>query len=162
MKTNNLHIITFIFSIGILVSTSCQDDDSIERRGKPTVTVENKSVTVTEGETATFILNVEYPVANKIDIRIDVLDAEGNPIVVVEPADGDDNSGNGYVPIDLDDIVVPYNTWFDSGYFQYGYQGGSGYIATFPPGVTSFDIDIETIQDELPNATKTVTLRFTA
>ncbi|MEZ4803238.1 MAG: hypothetical protein R2797_10735 [Gelidibacter sp.] len=161
MKKTSLYLTAFISLIGIFAS-SCQDDDSIERRGKPTVTVENKTVTVTEGETATFNLNVEYPVANKIDIRIDVLDEQGNPIVVVEPADGDANSGNGYVPIDLDDIVVPYNTWFDSGYFQYGYQGGSGYIATFPPGVSSFDIDIETLQDELPNATKTVTLRFTA
>lgn len=162
MKTNKIYIITCLSALGILVSTACQDDDSIDRRGKPTVTVENKSITVTEGETATFNLNVEYPVANKIDIRIDVLDEQGNPIVVVEPVDGDVNSGNGYVPIDLDDIVVPYNTWFDSGYFQYGYQGGSGYIATFPPGTTSFSIDIETLQDELPNATKTVKLLFTA
>lgn len=160
----NLHIYTnyFLTILVILVITACQNDDSIERRGKPVLTVENKTVTVTEGETATFNLNVEYPVANKIDVRIDVLDTDGNPIVVVEPADGDVNSGNGYVPIDLDDIVVPYNTWFDSGYFEYGYQGGSGYIASFPPGVTSFNIDIETIRDELPNGTKTVTLRLTS
>lgn len=150
-----------IICLTSLIFTSCIDDDSIPKTGKPALTVINPSVTVTEGETATFNLTVEYPIATKIDVRIDVLDEEGNPIPTAE-AIGDPNSGNGYSAIDLEDVEVPYPTWFDSGWFNFGYLGGSGYVATFDPFTESFDIDINTLIEDLPNETKTVNLRLSA
>ncbi|WGD33766.1 hypothetical protein [Olleya sp. YS] len=161
MNIDKIKILSFLILAGTLIF-SCEEDDSIARKGKPSITVTNKTVTVTEGETATFNLVVDYATINPISIRIDVLDESGNPIVVVEPSDGDSNSGNGYSPIEIEDIFVPYNTWFDSGYFSYGYQGGSGYIAVFDSGQTNLDINIETIEDILPNDTKTVQLRLTS
>jgi hypothetical protein len=53
-------ILIFLLSI---ITFSCEDDDSIARRGKPELAVISNSVTVTEGETATFILDVEYAVS---------------------------------------------------------------------------------------------------
>lgn len=151
-----------VFLLG-LVNFSCQDDDSIPRRGKPELTVLSNSVTVTEGETAVFNINVEYGVSEKIDIRIDILDNEGNPVVTANPTDGDATTGNGfYDRVEFEDIEVPYPTWFESGYFQYGYQGGSGYIASFPPFSETIELNIETIQDFIPENTKTINLRLSA
>ncbi|WP_299335988.1 hypothetical protein [uncultured Psychroserpens sp.] len=151
-----------VFLLG-LVNFSCQDDDSIPRRGKPALTVMSNSVTVTEGETAVFMIDVEYGVSEKIDIRIDILDSEGNPVVTALPTDGDATTGNGfYDRVEFEDIEVPYPTWFESGYFEYGYQGGSGYIASFPPFSETIELNIETIQDFIPENTKTVNLRLSS
>ena len=160
MMKNIKYIIILLFVAAF--NYACENDDSIERRGKPAITGLNKTVTVTEGETATFDLEVDYAVANPINIRIDVLDDQGNPLVVTLPS-GAPDSGNGlYDLVTLEDVFVPYNTWFESGYFQYGYTGGTGYIANFPAGQTSLQINIETLQDFIPNDTKIVNLKFTS
>ncbi|WAC03589.1 hypothetical protein N7U66_09015 [Lacinutrix neustonica] len=162
MKNTKLYKYTCVALLALCI-ISCQNDDSIPRRGKPTITIANKAVTVTAGETATFDLNVEYAVSNPINIRIDVLDTAGNPIIVALPTDGDATTGEGFYDlVALEDIIVPYNTWFESGYFGYGYQGGSGYIANFPAERTTLQINIETIQDLIPNNTKVVKLRLTS
>lgn len=152
---------TVVFLSIATIFTSCQDDDSLARRGKPTVSIDVNSKTVTEGETATFDLTVEYAISEPIDIRIDVLDAQGNPIPVTEPV-GDPNSGNGYSPLDLEDISVPYDTWFESGYFSYGYLGGSGYITTIPAYSNTFQVNIDAKLDYFPEGTETVNFRVTA
>ncbi|MEM5565312.1 hypothetical protein WNY78_09360 [Psychroserpens sp. AS72] len=151
-----------VFLLG-LVTFSCEDDDSIARRGKPALTVMSNSVTVTEGETAVFSIDVEYGVSEKIDIRIDVLDADGNPVVTANPTDGDATTGNGfYDRVQFEAIEVPYPTWFESGYFEYGYQGGSGYIASFPAFTETIELNIETLQDFIQEGSKTVNLRLSA
>jgi len=165
MKNINKNInysLVIVFLLG-LVNYSCQDnDDSIARRGKPELILANSSVTVTEGETATFNIDVEYAVSEKIDIRIDVLDNEGNPVVTANP-DGDPASGNGfYDRVQFEDIEVPYPTWFESGWFEYGYLGGTGYVATFPAFSETIELNIETIQDFIPEDSKTVRLRLSA
>ncbi|GGI58293.1 hypothetical protein [Winogradskyella haliclonae] len=160
MNTKFLKLFTF-FLLASIVVMSCDDKDSIERTGKPSLTIDNSTVTVTEGETATFNFTVEYPVSTKIDIRIDVLDENENPIPTAV-AIGDPNSGNGYSPIDLDDIFVPYPTWFDSGWFNFGYLGGSGYVATFDPFTENFSIDINTLVEDIANPTKIIKLRLSA
>jgi len=148
-----------VFLLG-LVTFSCEDDDSIARRGKPQLRLLNNSVTVTEGETAVFMIDVEYPVTEKIDIRIDVLDDNGNPVVTAE---GDPTTGNGfYDRVQFEAIEVPYPTWFESGWFEYGYLGGTGYVATAPPFSESIELNIETIQDFIPEATKTINLRLSS
>ena len=141
---------------------SCQDDDSIARRGKPALNVTNNVVTVIEGETATFNINVEYPLSEKIDIRVDILDGQGNAIPTTTPADGDPTTGNGYDRISFDDINVPYPTWFESGWFSYGYLGGSGYVASFPAYTENIQLDIETILNIIPQSSRSVTLRLTS
>ncbi|WP_298899754.1 hypothetical protein [uncultured Psychroserpens sp.] len=154
--------LVFVFLLG-LVSFSCEDDDSIPRRGKPELTVMNNSVTVTEGETAVFNIDVEFAVSEKIDIRVDILDDEGNPVVTANPTGGDATTGNGFLDrVEFEDIEVPYPTWFESGWFQYGYLGGTGYVASFPPFTESIELNIETIQDFIPENTKTVNLRLTS
>lgn len=153
--------LVFVFLLG-LVNVSCEDDDSIARRGKPALSVLNNTVTVTEGETARFNIDVEYPVSEKIDIRIDILDEQGNPVVTANPSGGDATTGNGfYDRVEFESIEVPYPTWFEAGWFQYGYLGGSGYVATFPPFSDSIELNIETIQDFIPENTESVTLRLT-
>ncbi|WP_298903642.1 hypothetical protein [uncultured Psychroserpens sp.] len=151
-----------VFLLG-LVSFSCENDDSIPRRGKPELRLANNSVTVTEGETAVFNIDVEYPVSEKIDIRIDILDADGNPVPTANPTDGDPTTGNGFLDrIQFESIEVPYPTWFESGWFQYGYLGGTGYVASFPPFTEAIELNIETIQDFIPEGATTVNLRLTA
>ncbi|MGS2727299.1 hypothetical protein ACU8DI_11880 [Psychroserpens sp. BH13MA-6] len=158
IKTSSL----VILFLGLMIF-SCQDDDTIARRGKPQLFVMNNSATVTEGETATFDIDVEYAVSDKIDIRIDVLDDQGNPVVTANPTDGDPTSGNGYYDrVEFDDFEVPYPTWFEAGWFQYGYLGGSGYVATFPPFSESIQLNIETLADFIPENSKTVTFRLTS
>jgi hypothetical protein len=153
-------ILIFLLSI---ITFSCEDDDSIARRGKPELAVISNSVTVTEGETATFILDVEYAVSEKIDIRIDILDLDGNPVVTANPTDGDATTGNGfYDRVQFEAIEVPYPTWFESGYFEYGYQGGSGYIASFPAFTETIELNIETLQDFIQDGTQTINLRLSA
>lgn len=148
-----------IFLLG-LVTFSCEDDDTIARRGKPALSLMSNSVTVTEGETATFILNVEYAISEKIDIRIDILDDQGNPVVTAE---GDPTTGGGfYDRVQFESIEVPYPTWFESGWFEYGYLGGTGYVASAPPFSSTIELNIETIQDFIPENTETVRLRLSA
>ncbi|WP_047545289.1 hypothetical protein [Psychroserpens sp. Hel_I_66] len=156
------YTLVIIFLFGFL-TVSCEDDDSIPRRGKPKLNLNTNAVTVTEGEDAVFVLDVEYPVSEKIDIRIDILDDEGNPVVTANPTGGDATTGNGfYDRVEFDDIEVPYPTWFESGYFQYGYQGGSGYIASFPPFTETIELNIETLQDFAQEGSKTINLRLSA
>ncbi|WP_040278754.1 hypothetical protein [Psychroserpens damuponensis] len=153
-------IIVFMLS---LCTFSCEDDDSIARRGKPALTILNNSVTVTEGEIAVFTLDVEYGVSEKIDIRIDILDTDGNPVVTANPTNGDATTGDGfYDRVLFDAIEVPYPTWFESGYFEYGYQGGSGYIASFPAFTETIELNIETLQDFIQEGTETINLRLSA
>ena len=155
------------FNIGIaiimmILFSACQDDDSIPRRGKPVITVEITDITVNEGESAVYNFNVEYAVNEPIFIRIDILDSEGNPIPTTEPV-GDPSSGNGYAALTLDDINVPYSTWFDSGFFSYGYLGGSGYVAEIPAFTESFQLSIDALLDSvLDEAVETYTFRLTA
>ena len=152
MKFNYIKLTSLLLFSFLCFNTCKNDDDSLERNGKPVITVINPSVTVTEGETATFNLKVEYPIAKKIDIRIDVLDDSGNPIPTTEPI-GDPNSGNGYAGIDIENITVPYPTWFDSGAFAFGYLGGSGYVATYDPYTEEMQINIDTKIDDNSNPT---------
>ena len=162
MKNINKKIsysLVVVFLLG-LVTFSCQDDDSIARRGKPKLTLMSNSITVTEGETAVFILDVEYGVSEKIDIRIDILDADGNPVVTAE---GDPTTGNGfYDRVQFESIEVPYPTWFESGWFEYGYLGGTGYVASYPAFTESIQLNIETIQDFIPEGSKTINLRLSS
>lgn len=147
-----------VFLLG-LITFSCQDDDdSIARRGKPALSILSNSVTVTEGETAVFTLDVEYAVSEKIDIRVDILDADGNPVVTAE---GDPTTGNGfYDRVQFESIEVPYPTWFESGWFQYGYLGGTGYVASYPPFTETIELNIETLQDFIQDGTQTINLRL--
>lgn len=160
----NKFSISFLSVLAIAICfVSCQDDDSIARRGKPALRVANNTMTVTEGETAVFDINVEYPLSEKIDIRIDILDQEGNPVVTANPSGGDATTGNGfYDRVVFDDIEVPYPTWFESGWFDYGYLGGSGYVASFPPYTDNIQLNIETILNVLPQSSRSVTLRLTS
>ncbi len=151
-----------MLTISVMLMSCEEDQVHLEKTGKPVVTVDNNELTVTEGQTATFNFTVEYETTTKIDVRIDVLDANGNPIPTAAPS-GEPTSGNGfYDRIDLDDINVPYNTWFESGWFEYGYLGGTGYVTTFAPGTLSFSIDIETLADGITEGTESVKLRFSS
>ncbi|NHN26050.1 hypothetical protein FIA58_010220 [Flavobacterium jejuense] len=162
MKYLSKNIKAILVSVIVLsFLASCQEDDSLTRRGKPGISITEKTITVIEGETATFNLSLDYAVQNKLDIRIEPLDENDNPIPVTEP-DGDPNSGNGYIRLDFEDFNVPYGTWFEGGYFNYGYQGGTGYIVTYPAYTKDFQIDIETIRDIFPENTKTFKFRLSA
>ncbi len=158
---NNQIKILGVCLASIAFAISCQEDDSLAKRGKPSITTNQKTVTVTEGETATFNFSLDYAVQNKLDIRIEPLDENGDRIPVTVP-NGDPNSGDGYDRIDFEDFNVPYNTWFEAGYFGYGYQGGTGYVATFPAYTKDFQINIETIQDLCPEGTKELKFRLSA
>lgn len=153
---------TFVtLSLLSLVFISCNEDlANLELDKKPNVSVDTNEITVTEGETATFNFTVDGATTDKIDIRIDILDSKGNPIPTTKPSNDDPTSGNGYVRIPLDDIFVPYKTWFQSGWFQYGYLGGSGYVATFAPGTLNFPIEIRTINDSINEGEEIITIRF--
>lgn len=176
------NILSKLIYTAIIIATgvslnSCQDDDSIEKEGKPRLVLQNNTVTVTEGETAIFNMILDYAVDTKIDLRIDILDDNNNPIPV-----GEVLNGNGFNLFELDDIEFPihpnepnfqvspcdelsgnmYRSWFGGGEFSFGYLGGSGYYTCYDPFEENLQLNIKTKGDLIENGSRSVKLRISS
>ncbi len=167
---------TIIVATGVFLN-SCQDDDTIDKEGKPRLVLQNNTVTVTEGETAVFNMILDYAVDTKIDLRIDLLDDNNNPMPV-----GEVLNGNGFDLFELDDIDFPihpneasfqvapcnelsgnmYRSWFGGGEFSFGYLGGSGYYTCYDPFEKNLQLNIKTKGDLIENGSRSVKLRISS
>jgi len=169
-------ILTVFTVIGISLY-SCEDDDTLEKKGKPRLVLQNNTATVTEGETAVFNMVLDYAVDTKIDLRIDVLDENNNPIPI-----GETLNGNGFNLFDLDNIDLPihpneasfqvapcselsgtmFRSWFGGGEFSFGYLGGSGYYTCYEPFQENLQLNIKTKGDFIENGARSVKFRISS
>lgn len=165
------------FTVIAISLYSCEDDDTLEKKGKPKLVLQNNTVTVTEGETAVFNMVLDYAVDTKIDLRIDVLDENNNPIPV-----GEVLNGNGFNLFDLDNIDFPihpneanfqvapcselsgtmFRSWFGGGEFSFGYLGGSGYYTCYEPFQENLQLNIKTKGDLIDNGARSVKFRISS
>lgn len=166
-----------VFAVICISFHSCEDDDTLEKKGKPRLVLQNDTVTVTEGETAVFDMVLDYPVDTKIDLRIDVLDNNNNPIPI-----GETLNGNGFNLFDLDNIDLPihpneasfqvapcselsgtmFRSWFGGGEFSFGYLGGSGYYTCYEPFQENLQLNIKTKGDLIDNGSRSVKFRISS
>ena len=175
MKINKIYnkLAVSVITVASLFAVSCQEDDlNIAKKGKPTLTLESNEVTIAEGFNAVFKANLSYPINDVVAFRMDLLDDNGNVVLVTEP-DGEANTGNGYIPLAFDDFNVDvtsaaypaigvWETWFEAGAFDYGYLGGTGYVFTADRNVTSFEFPIGAITDNLAEGTESFRFRLSS
>lgn len=174
MKINNIYnkLTIAVLTAASLFTVSCQEDDNLARQGKPVLSLESNVITVGEGGSAYFRANLSYPINDYVAIRMELLDDEGNTVLVTEP-DGGAGTGNGYSPIAHEDLDIavdsaPYpavgiwETWFEAGAFDYGYLGGTGYVFTADRNVTSFEFPVGTLVDNIVEGTETYRFKLSA
>lgn len=143
MKLNNIinkAIVLPAFFISSLLTTSCNEEESLEREGKPTVTVEENNVMATEGFGPTLKFNFSYVIKEAAQMRIEVIGGTAE-----EGVDYDFN---------LDTIE-------DAGF---GYFGGNGYFAEIPSFQSSYELtDFLTLYDDaIDDPNETIDLKITS
>ena len=120
--------------LGIVV-VSCQEDESLPRGTKPTVSLKAAEVTTVEGEDAVFTLELSKPITSPVQFRIEVLGGTAK--------EGEDFDMSGF---DVPSV----------------YEGEFGYMSQIPAYASSAEIAIPTLRDILPEGTKQVKLKLTS
>ena len=116
--------------------TSCQEDESLTRaNNRPIASLDSASVTTTEGQPATFTLNLDKAIHDAVEFRVEVV---GGTAV-----EGVDFNMDNYGPASI-------------------FEGAFGYLGAMSPYVTTQDFTINTIADIYPEETKTIELKFTS
>lgn len=128
------------FTPVILVATlltGCEDEDPLlPRTGKPTITITNKNITVSEGQDINLNFKLSYPIELESHVRIEVA---------------------GGTATDHDDFVIDLDTMED---YSDGFFGGNGYFYEILGETTDVTLPIETIVDGIAEGTETLTLKF--
>ncbi|TGD57981.1 hypothetical protein [Flavobacterium humi] len=132
----NIGKLTALSLCGLLLFSCEKEDDLLQRTGKPTVTIDQKDITVTEGDPITLDFKLSYAIPAETHIRIEVA---------------------GGTATDEDDFLFDLDTMEDAGG---GFFGGNGYFFVIDPDETTATLDIETIADAMPEGTETLTLKF--
>lgn len=144
MKLNNIinkAIILPAFCISSLfITSSCNEDESLEREGKPVVSIEQKNITTTEGFGVALKFDFSYVIKEEAQFRIEVVGGTAE--------EGVDYNFN------LDTIE-------DAGF---GYFGGEGYFAEVPSFQRSFVLsDILTlVEDGVNDPNETIILKISS
>ncbi|MGX7668021.1 hypothetical protein [Flavobacterium pedocola] len=133
-----IKLLAIIAALGItpFLLNSCQEDESLERKGKPTITVDNKDITITEGEDIELDFTFEFPIKSVAELRMEVLSSS--------TADGDD-------------YINELPTVEDIGG---GFFGGPGYYIEIDPLTSHYTLTLESVQDIFPEGAETLELRF--
>lgn len=138
-----------LFAIALLAVfiNSCNEDETLDRAGKPTITLAQNSTTVTEGMSPSMIFNISYPITKNADIRVQVVGG-----TAIEGEDYDFN-------IDSDDSTATTDTVEDAGG---GFFGGDGYYVVMPAYTTTFDLSnfITTYADSDSEGDETIELQL--
>lgn len=120
-KKFSKNIITLV-ALTFLILSSCNTDESLPRQGnKPEVTLESDNITVNEGETATFRLNLSRAINDAVDFKIEVV---GGTAI-----DGED--------FDMSQFDIPSI-----------YEGDFGYLGQIPAYQAFADFNIDTFFDD--------------
>lgn len=126
-----------VLSLCALLLFSCEEEDALlARDGKPTVTIDQKDVVVTEGNPITLDFKLSYAIPAETHIRIEVA---------------------GGTAVDGEDFEIDLDTMEDAGG---GFFGGNGYFFIIDPDETTASLDIATIADAIPEGTETLKLKF--
>lgn len=144
MKFNNLinkALVFPTFCISTLFFTSsCNEDESLEREGKPVVSIEQKNITTTEGFGTSLKFDFSYVIKEAAQFRIEVVGGTAE--------EGVDYNFN------LDTIE-------DAGF---GYFGGEGYFAEIPNFQKTFELsDVLTVtNDGINDPGETIILKISS
>lgn len=137
MKNKFLKIFTLsALTIGGLFVTSCNEDETLDRKGKPTLTLASNSATVTEGENAEITFNFDFAIKDPAHVRIEI-----QPVSTA--SDNDVSWG------------IPTVASAGGGFF-----GGEGYFLTIPAFTDTFTYTLPAIQDLFAEGTETLELKF--
>lgn len=128
----------FVFAFAALaVMTSCNDDEdtTLERGFKPTITADQTSFTVTEGEMVVVNLTTSRPINDNMDLKLELVGGTGN--------------FRDYVVDGTETEVV--DGW-----------GMIGHKLSFPVYADTYAVNITPILDLLPEGTETLTLKLSS
>ncbi|WP_299889833.1 hypothetical protein [uncultured Lacinutrix sp.] len=126
-------LLTFSFSI-----TSCNEDETLVREGKPTLSLAAKSTTATEGENVSMDFELSFPIGSISQVRVEVV---------------------GGTAVEGEDYSFNLGTVDDQGG---GFFGGDGYYAEMPAYLTSYTLsDFITIaENNQAESAETIQLRL--
>nr|WP_294934401.1 hypothetical protein [uncultured Flavobacterium sp.] len=121
----------------LAVLTSCNDDEdtTLERGFKPTITAEQTSFSVTEGDVVTLNLSTSQAINDNMDLKLELIDGTG--------------SFRDYT-VDGTETTVT-DGW-----------GMIGHKLSFPIYADNYSVDITPIFDLLPEGTETLVLKLSS
>jgi len=140
MKIYNLYnkfaITTFV--VASLFTVSCNEDETLDRKGKPNLTLENKSISIDETQGASMTFNFDFAIKDASDLRIEVIGGTAEEGV---------------------DYTFNLSTMFNAGG---GFYGGEGYYAQLPGYQTQYTLSnfISTVDDGVTEGNETIELRL--
>lgn len=137
MKLNKIFSVLAASALvaGSIFTTSCNEDESLQRKGKPTLTLASNAATVTEGESAPITFDFEFAIKDPAHVRIEIVGGTGSEADVSFGLPTIDQAGGGFF-------------------------GGEGYFLTIPAYTDSYTFDLATVQDLFPEDAETVELKF--
>jgi len=136
MKNKFLKIFTIsALTAGAFLMTSCNEDETLVRKGKPGMTISENgtTTTITEGEDIVITFNLDYALKDATQVRVEF-------------------NGEG---VTYDDFNAT-NMQSAGG----GYYGGEGLYITIPAFVDTYTYNLSTVEDFISEADETATLTF--
>ncbi|WP_313803609.1 hypothetical protein [Flavobacterium sp.] len=131
--------IALLAIVGLSLSYySCQEDESLERKGKPTITFDSNDIVVKEGDNINLDFILSYPIKSDSEVRIEVLE---------------ETTAEAEVDFELGDLI----TMEDAGG---GFFGGNGYYYAIPSLTTNHTLSLPVIADNTVEGNETLKLRF--
>lgn len=136
MKNKFLNIFAIsALTAGAFLMTSCNEDETLVRKGKPGMTISQNgtSTTITEGEDIVITFNLEYALKDATQVRVEF-------------------NGDGVTYSDFN------GTTMDSA--GGGFYGGEGFYISIPAFTDTYTYNLGTVQDVFPESDETATLTF--
>jgi len=142
MKFNNLYskVAISIIATASLFITSCNDDESLAREGKPTVSLTNRAITAYEGFGSYLEFDFSYEIKEEAQVRIEVV---------------------GGTATEGDDYTFNINTVAAEGF---DYFGGEGYLARLDAYSNKYVLVnyLRLINDGVADPNETIELKITS
>lgn len=123
---------------------SCQEDESLERKGKPTVTFASNTITVKEGQMLNLDFILSYAIKSNSEVRMEILSTS------TADFEGDLNLVDLFDSGDLSTVE-------DAGG---GFFGGDGYYYSIPSLVTNHTLALPVAVDNAVEGDETISIRF--
>lgn len=122
----------------LLFGVSCNEDETLDRQGKPTLSLLESTITIAEGEGLNLPIDISYPIAGPSEMRIEIIGGTA--------AEGEDYIFN--IPLLNEEVS--------------GFYGGDGYYASVPAYQTTYVLEdiLTPVIDTETEGTETIQLRF--
>jgi hypothetical protein len=140
MKRQIRKISLAAFALASIFITSCNEDETLEREGKPTVTVVENNILSKESENVSLEFNFSYTIKEAAQVRIEVIGGTAE--------EGTDYEFN-------------LSTIEDAGF---GYFGGEGYFGEIPAFTSNFTLTdfLSVLTDDVSDSGETIELRISS